>query len=123
MCDVVNTAFVGKMRKSDIAEACPDVSETTIERALASPLSNGKTEKDGAGRAAGYVWKGGGRGGMPGPACACRSGEGKRGGAERPRRSRGDGATRDRQDGGGGLPCCLILAKSMVEKPKTAFAQ
>lgn len=49
---------VGKVRKSDIAEACPDVSETTIERALASLLSDGKIEKVGSGRATGYVWKG-----------------------------------------------------------------
>ena len=49
---------VGKVTKRDIAAACPDISQTTIERALADLLTGGKIQKVGAGPATGYVWKG-----------------------------------------------------------------
>lgn len=49
---------VGKVTKHDIAVACPDISQTTIERALSDLLTGGKIQKVGAGPATGYVWKG-----------------------------------------------------------------
>lgn len=48
---------LGTVRKSEIAQALPDISETTIERTLATLLKTGKIEKVGAGRATAYVWK------------------------------------------------------------------
>lgn len=49
---------IGKVTKSDIVRECPDISLTTIERALHDLLAQGKVEKIGASRATGYVWKG-----------------------------------------------------------------
>lgn len=49
---------LGKVTKADIAEACPDISATTIERALSSLLKAGKIEKTGGGRGTAYVWRG-----------------------------------------------------------------
>lgn len=49
---------VGKVTKRDIAAACPDISQTTIERALSDLLTGDKIQKVGAGPATGYVWKG-----------------------------------------------------------------
>ena len=49
---------LGKVTKADIAEACPDISATTIERALSFLLKTGKIAKTGGGRGTGYVWKG-----------------------------------------------------------------
>ena len=49
---------IGKVAKRDIAVACPDISQTTIERALSDLLAGGRIEKVGAGPATGYVWKG-----------------------------------------------------------------
>lgn len=48
---------VGKMRKRDILDALPDISETTVERTLSELLKAGKIEKLGAGRGTAYVWK------------------------------------------------------------------
>lgn len=47
----------GKITKKEIAQACPDISLTTIERTLASLLSDGYIEKTGSGRATAYVKK------------------------------------------------------------------
>jgi Fic family protein len=49
---------VGKVAKADILAACPDISETTVERTLAALLKQGKIGKTGAGRGTAYVWKG-----------------------------------------------------------------
>ena len=49
---------VGKVTKADILAECPDISETTVERALASLLAQGRIEKVGAGRTTGYCKKG-----------------------------------------------------------------
>ena len=49
---------LGKVTKAEIALACPDISVTTIERALKDLLDEGKIEKVGAGRATAYVWRG-----------------------------------------------------------------
>ncbi|WP_294414459.1 hypothetical protein [uncultured Senegalimassilia sp.] len=46
------------MGKRDIAAACPDISQTTIEHALSDLLAGGQIEKVGAGPATGYVRKG-----------------------------------------------------------------
>lgn len=47
----------GKISKKDIAQACPDISVTTIERTLAELIASGFIEKVGAGRATAYVKK------------------------------------------------------------------
>ena len=49
---------VGRVTKADLLEACPGVSRTTVERALAAMLADGKIEKVGGGRSTGYVWRG-----------------------------------------------------------------
>ncbi|MGN0006924.1 MAG: Fic family protein [Alistipes sp.] len=46
---------IGIVRKSDIAALCPDISGTTIERALKELLRAGIIAKVGSGRATGYV--------------------------------------------------------------------
>ena len=46
---------LGKVRKSDIAALCPDISVTTIERTLKDLLEIGYIEKLGTGRATAYV--------------------------------------------------------------------
>lgn len=51
-------ASVGKVTKAQLMERLPGVSQTTVERALASLLAAGRIEKVGAGRATGYVWRG-----------------------------------------------------------------
>ena len=47
----------GKSTKEEIAQACPDISLTTIERTLADLVSDGYIEKTGSGRATAYVKK------------------------------------------------------------------
>lgn len=47
---------LGTVRKSEIAQALPDISETTIERTLAALLKAEKIEKIGTGRATAYIW-------------------------------------------------------------------
>lgn len=49
---------VGRVTKADLLEACPGVSRTTVERALAALLADGRIEKVGGGRSTGYVWRG-----------------------------------------------------------------
>ena len=56
--EAVLRSSVGKTTKRDIAAACPDISQTTIERTLSDLLADGKIEKTGAGPATGYIWKG-----------------------------------------------------------------
>lgn len=48
---------MGKIKKSDIAASCPDISESTIERALKELLNSGYIEKVGNARATGYIKK------------------------------------------------------------------
>ncbi len=45
----------GKISKKEIAQACPDISVTTIERTLAELVASGIIEKVGVGRATAYV--------------------------------------------------------------------
>ena len=47
----------GKISKKDIAQACPDISVTTIERTLAELIASGFIAKVGVGRATAYVKK------------------------------------------------------------------
>lgn len=47
----------GKIRKSDIAELCPDLSISAIEKGIAKLLKEGKIEKKGSGRSTFYVKK------------------------------------------------------------------
>ena len=47
----------GKISKKEIAQACPDISVTTIERTLAELVASGYIDKVGVGRATAYVKK------------------------------------------------------------------
>ena len=47
----------GKISKKEIAQACPDISVTTIERTLAELVASGFIDKIGVGRATAYVKK------------------------------------------------------------------
>ena len=47
----------GKISKKEIAQACPDISVTTIERTLAELMASGFIDKVGVGRATAYVKK------------------------------------------------------------------
>lgn len=51
------SCHLGKITKRDIMTAAPDISEATIENALADLLKQGYIEKAGAGRSVGYVVK------------------------------------------------------------------
>ena len=55
--EAVLERHLGKMTKRDILAECPDISTTTVERALRDLLASGKVEKVGAGKATGYVYK------------------------------------------------------------------
>lgn len=46
---------LGKFRKSDLIEKCPDISETTVERTLKQLLDEGYIRKLGGGRGAAYA--------------------------------------------------------------------
>lgn len=48
---------IGKITKAEIADYCPDISITTIERTLSELVKSGYIEKVGVGRASGYVKK------------------------------------------------------------------
>ena len=48
----------GTVTKADILAECPDISTTTVERALADLLARGAIEKVGGGRSTGYRRKG-----------------------------------------------------------------
>ena len=47
----------GKISKKEIAQACPDISVTTIERTLAELVASGFIDKIGVGRSTTYVKK------------------------------------------------------------------
>lgn len=47
---------LGKVTKQDILEKCPDISETTVQRALADLLKNRKIIKISGGRYTSYTW-------------------------------------------------------------------
>ena len=47
----------GKISKKEIAQACPDISVTTIERTLAELIAGGFIEKVGVGRSTAYIKK------------------------------------------------------------------
>lgn len=47
---------LGKVTKKDIMDACPDISATTIEKALGDLVKNGTIIKVGNGRGTGYVY-------------------------------------------------------------------
>ena len=49
---------IGKITKSEIMAQCPDISQVTVQRALADLLSNGEIIKVGGGRYTSYVWNG-----------------------------------------------------------------
>lgn len=48
---------LGKITKSEIMEQCPDVSQVTVQRALADLIKNEEILKIGGGRYTSYVWK------------------------------------------------------------------
>ena len=47
---------MGKITKSEIMDQCPDVSQKTVERALAEMLKTGEIIKIGGGRYTSYIW-------------------------------------------------------------------
>ena len=47
---------IGKITKSQIMEICPDISDTTVQRALAELLKNNEIIKLSGGRYTSYVW-------------------------------------------------------------------
>lgn len=47
---------LGKVTKKDIMDACPDISETTVEKTLGELVKNGTIIKVGNGRGTGYVY-------------------------------------------------------------------
>lgn len=50
---------LGKITKSEIMAQCPDVSQITVQRALADLIKNEEILKIGGGRYTSYVWNGG----------------------------------------------------------------
>ena len=48
---------LGKVTKKDIMDACPDISATTIEKALGDLVKNGTIIKIGNGRGTGYSFR------------------------------------------------------------------
>ena len=49
---------IGKITKSEILKECPDISDVTVQRALADLLKNGEITKIGGGRYTSYIWNG-----------------------------------------------------------------
>ena len=49
---------LGKITKAEIMEQCPDISQITVQRALADLLKNEEILKIGGGRYTSYVWNG-----------------------------------------------------------------
>ena len=49
---------LGKITKAEIMEQCPDISQVTVQRALADLLKSGEILKIGGGRYTSYVWNG-----------------------------------------------------------------
>jgi len=49
---------LGKITKAEIAERCPDISQITVQRALAELLKSGEIIKLSGGRYTAYVWNG-----------------------------------------------------------------
>lgn len=49
---------LGKITKSEIVAQCPDISQITVQRALADLLKSGEIVKIGGGRYTSYVWNG-----------------------------------------------------------------
>ncbi len=49
---------LGKITKSEIMEQCPDISQVTVQRALADLLKSGEILKISGGRYTSYVWNG-----------------------------------------------------------------
>ena len=49
---------IGKVTKAQILDQCPDISDVTVQRALADLLKNGEIIKIGGGRYTSYIWNG-----------------------------------------------------------------
>ena len=49
---------LGKITKAEILEKCPDISQITVQRALAEMLKNGEITKLSGGRYTAYIWSG-----------------------------------------------------------------
>lgn len=47
----------GKVKKTDIMDGCPDISQTTIQRSLNNLVRSKKIQKIGGGRYTYYIWK------------------------------------------------------------------
>lgn len=55
--DVIKNT-IGKITKAEIIRQCPDISDVTVQRALADLLKNGEITKIGGGRYTSYIWNG-----------------------------------------------------------------
>ena len=55
--DVIKNT-IGKITKAEILKQCPDISDITVQRALADLLKNGEITKIGGGRYTSYIWNG-----------------------------------------------------------------
>ena len=55
---VIRKNHLGKMTKSELMAKCPDISQITVQRALAELLKNGEITKLSGGRYTAYVWNG-----------------------------------------------------------------
>ena len=55
--DVIKNT-IGKITKAEILKECPDISDVTVQRALADLLKNGEITKIGGGRYTSYIWNG-----------------------------------------------------------------
>ena len=49
---------IGKVTKSQILDQCPDISDVTVQRALADLVKSGEITKIGGGRYTSYIWNG-----------------------------------------------------------------
>ena len=54
--EIIRTTL-GPITKTEILEKCPDISQVTVQRALADLVASGQIEKIGGGRYTKYVWK------------------------------------------------------------------
>ena len=50
------TDHLGKITKSEIMAKCPDISQITVQRALADLIKSGEILKIGGGRYTSYTW-------------------------------------------------------------------
>ena len=55
VCEIIKN-HLGKITKSEIMAKCPDISQITVQRALAELLKSGEITKLSGGRYTSYTW-------------------------------------------------------------------